>query len=183
MQETSNDWFINYYPYVSLVLQNSENKNFKKWVTLAVKQVNKDLDLKDLSKEPIKIRSKIRMLNIYNDSHNVQESIKGDFITGLLQYKKRRFPLDALINDYPQVDIFDAKARLLVRYVVRAINENDGRNFAQVLQGDGKRKWRASGDTTNRIMEFVGGKRKKNPFGRKKVDPKVSSSFQGKKVW
>ena len=148
-----------------------------------MKQVNKDLDLKDWKDEKLKTK----LFLDFHDDDEYQKVISGyNFIDLLLKYKDETSPLEKLFEIYDVVDPFDYKDRLLVRYLVKYINyEKDGRNFAEVLQGDNDEEptWRVAGDPTNRIMEFVGGKRNKDPFSRRKVDPKVSSSFQGKSVW
>lgn len=171
-EEDDETWIVDYSHFVNEIVRFSriiKKKKFDFWVKDVVKDVNKDLDLKDWSEQPFNIKVQLEF-----SPDGPDNSVTRGYVINILCNRQDSSPsrLIAYMKDHQ----FDYKDRLLVRYLYRKIqNVKDDRSFRIAMQSDK----RLNDDVRGVIGEYIGGS-KKDPSG---VDPKLSSSFQGKSVW
>lgn len=180
IKDVSETWKVNYIDYSNEILKHIRNKNFNSWVTDAIEDVNKDLDLKDWyqnDKVPIKIRRLLEFNPFGLDNSFITRFFLEMLITEyIFDKEKTRSPLESLIYHGD----FKYRDRLLFRYLYYKIQSvKDDRSYGIAMLSDKQGTGHLDDDTRGVIREYIGGS-KKDPTG---VDPKVSSSFQGKSVW
>lgn len=175
-EEDDETWKVDYSHFVNEIVRFSQiikKKKFDFWVKDVVKDVNKDLDLKDWSEQPFNIKVQLEF-----SPDGPDNSVTRGYVINILCNRQDSSPsrLIAYMKDHQ----FDYKDRLLVRYLYYKIQHvKDVRSFRIAMGSDKKGRGRLNDDVRGVIGEYVG-ESKKDPSG---VDPKVSSSFQGKSVW